>query len=232
MRPIARLLACALLSGGLAAPVGAQSAALEARLRAALPADVADRVIARMADARQAGLPDEVLAAHALQGVSRGAPPDRIDEVVSDEADRLQAAHDALAGGRGHAPTAEEAEAGAETLRRGVSGDALSALAAAAPSGRSLAVPLYAVSALVDRGLPADGALAAVRDRLLARAGDVELVRLADTLGRDDGQAHRPDNTGLGIAAAHRAAGGPPAGVPANAGSRGRVRGSRPIGRP
>jgi hypothetical protein len=146
----------------------------------------------------------------------------------------MEKAKDALddAPGR-NKPSAEEIEAGAEALRQGVDGAAVSELAKSAPSGRSLAVPLFVIGSLVDRGLPSDEALARVLARLEARASDRELETIAGNRPTDVGvgQANRPDGVGRptnagkpsGVGATTRPGGGPPAGVPANGG-----RGTKP----
>jgi phage-related tail protein len=101
----------------------------------------------------------------------------------------------------------------------------VSALAKSAPSGRSLAVPLYVIGSLIDRGLPSDQALQKVQERLQARATDADLQALpAQAVA---GQSNKPAQTGRDLAAtkrpagagAGRAASGAPAGVPANAGA-------------
>jgi hypothetical protein len=103
----------------------------------------------------------------------------------------------------------------------------VSALAKSAPSGRSLAVPLFVIGGLIDRGLPSDDALKRVSERLQARASDADLERMPRELPAQAvaGRANRPAETGRDLAATKRpasagagsqggAAGGPPAGVP------------------
>jgi len=118
----------------------------------------------------------------------------------------------------------------------GVDGAAVSALAQSAPSGRSLAVPLFVIGSLVDRGLPSDEALRRVLERLQARAADADLERLPEqvtTRGRPAGVGGgRPAGVGGGPPAGvgggrPTGVGGPPAGVPGNPG-----RGGRPPGVP
>ena len=214
-----------------AAPAAGASQAQDPadRLRQVLPADVAERVLATVARARARQLPAQALEMRALKFAARGEAPAAIERAVTEHAARLEAANAALGQGRGGRPSGDEVEAGAEALRQGVDGAAVSALARSAPSGRSLAVPLYVVGQLAARGLPSDEALSRVRDRLAARATDAELQALpaqavagranrpADA-GRDAAQARRP-------AAAGGTAGGRPAGVPANPGA-----GARPAG--
>ena len=210
------------LCAGLAAPLGAQ--ADTTRLREALPDDIGRHVLAQAEAARREQLPADALLAHALLGIERGAAPSRIDAAVADHLARLRTARTALVA-RDSAPSDADVAAGAEVLRRGVSGADVAALAASAPSGRSLAMPLYTVAALMDRGLPADEALSAVRARLLARVTDEELSDVGEARGRARGGAARA----LPLAAPPaRGGGGPPSRVPANAGrEHGRGRGSK-----
>jgi len=200
------------------ARLGAQTPAHDPseRLRAVLPADVAERVLARIADARAHQLPAQALENRALKFAAKGVDPADIERSVSEQADRMEKAKQALAKGRGRPATDDEVEAGADALRKGVDGAQVSALAKSAPSGRSLAVPLYVVGSLVDRGLPSDAALARVQERLQARATDPELERLPGQLPAQAaaGQAHRPTETGRELAATKR-----PSGVPANGGA-------------
>jgi hypothetical protein len=232
VRLVAVLAAATLFSG---AALDAQTPANDpsARLREVLPADVAERVLAKIAEARARQLPAAALENRALKFAAKGVAPAEIERSVSEQADRMVTAKSALAQGRGRPATDEEVEAGADALRKGVDGAQVSALAKNAPSGRSLAVPLYVVGSLVDRGLPSDAALQRVQERLQARASDVELERLPAQLPTQAaaGQAHRPTETGRELAATKR-----PSGVPANGGAGARptapAAGQRPTGRP
>lgn len=192
------------------------------RLREVLPADVADRVLAKIAEARSRGLPAAALEQRALKFASRGVAAADIERSVSDHSARMTSARQNIERARGSSATADEVDAGGEAIRMGVDGAAVAELARTAPSGRSLAVPLLVIGSLVDRGLPSDEALSRVRDRLEARATDAELERLPG-----EAAAAKPAATGRELAGTKRpdAAGGrpgtagPPPGVPANAGS-------------
>ena len=106
--------------------------------------------------------------------------------------DALQAA--------GRAPAEGEVEAATAAMRMGVDGEAISELARSQPSGRTLAVPLLVMGGLAERGLPSDQALAAVRDRLSAGAGDAGLLSDFPQVGRDLGQGMRPEQRGHALA--------------------------------
>jgi hypothetical protein len=231
LRSIHRL--TALLAATLIAAHGAfaQTPARDAaaRLREVLPPDVAQRVLARIADARAHNLPAEPLENRALKFAAKGVNAADIERSVNEQATRMQTARTALASGRGAEPAGDEIEAGAEAMRKGVSAEAVSTLAKNAPAGRSLAVPLFVVGSLTDAGLSSDQALQSVLARLKTRASDADLETMAgdvgsqggringkpaDVSGRDFGQSHRPATAGRPANA------GPPAGVPGNGGAK------------
>ncbi len=212
------------------------------RLREVLPADVAARVLERIADARAHQLPADALEQRALKFAARGVAPAAIERSVAEQAERMSAAREALESARGQKPSDDEVEAGAEAIRQGVDAAGVSALAKSAPSGRSLAVPLYVLGNLAASGIPAADALARVRDRLAARASDAEIEQLPAQAAAAAAAArgNRPAEVGRDLAAtrskgASAAAGGgtptagPPRGVPANGGAAARP---TPAGRP
>jgi hypothetical protein len=204
------------------------------RLREVLPADVAAHVLATIADARAHNLPAQALQQRALKFAAKGVKPADIQRSVDEQAARMGLAKAAIAKGRGRAADSTEIEAGAEAMRQGVDGSKVSELAKSAPSGRSLAVPLFVIGSLVDRGLPSDEALQRVLDRLNARASDTDLQQLPAQAA--NGQSHRPTGSGSANGAGRRPAAtgrpagvggrptnaGPPPGVPSNAGARGK----------
>jgi len=200
-----------------------------ARLKEVLPPDVATRVLARIADARSRQLPADALENRALKFAAKGVDPKNIERSINEQAQRMESARAALEKGRGSKAAGDEIDAGAEAMRKGVDGAAVSLLAQSAPRTRSLAVPLFVIGSLTDRGLPADQALQSVLARLKARATDADLEamssegsaaggagqgRPAGQTGREFGQSHKPANTGRPATA------GPPAGVPGNAGKK------------
>jgi len=198
-----------------------------ARLRQVLPADVAQRVLARIADARSHQLPAEALENRALKFAAKGVDPISIERSVNEQAARMEVARGALASARASAPAGDEIDAGAEAIRKGVDGSSISFLAKSAPSGRSLAVPLFVIGSLTDRGLSSDDALQRVLARLNARASDTDLESMPGELPSkaSGGQGNRPTSTGRDFGQSHKpasvgrpATAGPPAGVPGNGG--------------
>lgn len=201
-----------------------------ARLREVLPPAVADRVLARIADARAHQLPADALENRALKFAAKGVDPRNIERSINEQALRMDSAKVALERGRGASAAGDEIEAGAELLRKGVDGQQVSLLARNAPHNRSLAVPLFVIGSLTDRGLPADQALQRVLNRLQARASDADLEGMsADGSGSGNSGQGRADgdNNGRGNGRAlgrtgRPATAGPPAGVPGNNGGRNR----------
>jgi hypothetical protein len=177
-----------------------------------LPADVADRVIDRIAAARARELPAQALENRALKFAARGVKPEEIERAVAEHAARLERSKEALEAARAKRPSNDEVEAGAEAIRMGVDGAKVSELAKDAPRDRSLAVPLYVIGSLTDRGLPSDEALKRVKEQLEARVSDAELEKLPARAA--EGKSRKPAVVGRELGAAKR-----PSGVPANGGS-------------
>ncbi len=201
------------------------------RLKEVLPSDVATRVLAVIAKARSRELPAEALENRALKFAAKGVKPDAIEKSVIEQEERMERVRDTLQKARGHKPAGDEIDAGAEAVRKGVDGAKVSALAKSTPSGRSLAVPLFVIGSLVERGLPSDEALKRVQDKLTARASDRDLENMAATLPAQAvaGKENKPAETGRALAETKHpgaaagagqsgASGGPPPGVPANGG--------------
>jgi len=200
-----------------------------ARLKEVLPADVAQRVLAKIAEARAQQLPAEALENRALKFAAKGVDAKNIEISVNEQAARMQIARGALASGRASTPAGDEIEAGAEAIRKGVDGASVTLLAKSAPSGRSLAVPLFVIGSLRDRGLSSADALQRVLAHLKANASDADLESMPGELPASAvaGQANRPANTGRDFGQSHKpasagrpATAGPPPGVPANGGSK------------
>lgn len=225
----------ALIAFSIAIPgsLSAQAAAVDPseRLKEVLPAEVAERVLLTIAEARARELPAQALANRALKFAARGVDPLDIEQSVHDHALRLDRARGLLNDARDGGASAEELEAGSEALRMGVNAETISGLAKSAPSGRSLSVPLFVIGSLVDRGLPSDQALRRVLERLRARTSDSELERLpAQTSGepaapgaaagaaQSKGLVNRPGNAAGGAGRGPAAAGGRPASLPPNPG--------------
>ena len=204
------------------------------RLREVLPAEVSAQVINIVVDATARGLPGDALAERALEARAKGRADAEIPSLVTAYAGDLETASLALRDG-GRNPDGGEIQSATAAMKMGVDGKTISALAKSAPSGRSLAVPIAALAALMNRGLPSDAALQAVHARLVAKAADRELLEMPENAGRMIAAGHRPDDVGRDLGAGRGVSGqvppgppattpppkGPPEGVPANGGNSG-----------
>lgn len=170
-----------------------------AQLRAVLPAQVAEHVLATIADARAHSLPAAALEQQALRLARQGAMPAYIEKSVDRRAKNMKVAKSALEK-RGRKPSDAEVVAGAALLSKGVSGKQVSEWAKAAPSGRDLTVPMNVTESLMDRGLKSDVALARVHNSLVQKHTDRQL--LADARGKS--AEHRPPTANKAGGLSHR----------------------------
>ena len=176
--------------------VAAQQDPME-RLAEVLPESVRDRVLAQIEAARSHELPEQAMANLALEGVAKGRGSEEVLAAVELLVADMGRAQEAIQAA-GREPADGEIEAATVAMRQGVDGASVSELARSGPSGRSLVVPLFVIGALTDRGLPSDDALAAVLDRLEARANDAELLRTFPNIA--GGLANRPELRGRELA--------------------------------
>jgi hypothetical protein len=172
----------------LATRVAAQEPRLE-RLDSAARAPVA----ALLDSARAAGLPPEPLIQRALEGTTKGAPPDRVVAAVRRLATDLGRARDAL----GQSADPLELDAGAAALRAGASPAALAQLRRA--RHQPLMVPLAVLADLVASGVPPDSAAAAVLV-LAGSARDADLVEFRRAVERDIALGASPAGAATGAA--------------------------------
>src|SRR5688500_15441862 len=93
MMRFARALTTTIMALALALPVSGSAQAVDpsTRLRAVLPVAVAERVLARIAEARSQGLPAAALEQRALRFAARGVAPTDIERSVNEHAQRLRA---------------------------------------------------------------------------------------------------------------------------------------------
>ena len=86
-----------LLIAGTAAAQNANDPS--ARLREVLPADVAQKVLATIADARAQGLPARALEQRALKFAAKGVEPNLIAKSIEAQEERMEKAKDAIQSG-------------------------------------------------------------------------------------------------------------------------------------
>jgi len=168
MRRFMLLLAAGLLFGG-----GAIEAQETARSRAeqVLPPDIF-RDVAALADRASAeGIPDEPLFNKALEGMAKRVPPARLFPAIEAYVGRLGQARGAL----GPGANVPSLVAGADALRRGVSSDALRSLDQ--NRGRS-PMAILVLAELVESGVPADRALAVLREAMAQQTRDDRILNI------------------------------------------------------
>jgi hypothetical protein len=153
----------------LAAPaLGAQETARE-RARRTLAAPVFTDLSALAADMQTRGIPEEPLFAKALEGAAKRVPPERLVPAVRDYAGRLGQARDAL----GQDAGVPLLVAGADALQRGVPANTLRSLPTDRPRSP---MALLVLAELVESGVPADRALAIVREVMAQRVRDERML--------------------------------------------------------
>jgi hypothetical protein len=206
-----RIVKLILVVGLVPCLLGAQQDVVD-RLRAVLPPDVADKVVAIVADATSHDLPGAVIADRALEATAKGRNAADAAAAAQATANDLAAARDAIRS-TGRAPQSSEIEAAATAQELGVNGATISALASSVPSSRSLAVPLSVIGALVNRGLSADAALQVVLDRIKTQASDADLARMPGEAGRLIAAGYKPSDVGRALSGVSR-----PVGLPTNGG--------------
>src|SRR5258705_343137 len=91
-----------------------------AKLREVLPADVADKVIQRIQDARARQLPAQALENRALKLAANKVTPSQIVVSVNEHAVRLEQSKQSIESSRTGTASDDEIEAGAEAMGKGV----------------------------------------------------------------------------------------------------------------
>lgn len=132
------------------------------RLEDAMPPEYAAQVREIAREAREAGVPQGLIARKAFEGVAKGYPPERVVSALGAYAGRLREARDIL--GPDHRPAS--LAAAAEALRRGVPRDAIRSMAGRERAGRGLAIPLIVLSDLTEAGVPTENALEMVNSAM------------------------------------------------------------------
>lgn len=201
------------------------------RLNTVLRSDVAARVIDRIAQARTRQLPAQALENRAFELAAKGASSEDIERKIDGYAKAMELAGEALARGRGRRPTADEVAAGGDVITRGVSGQQVAEMARIAPADRLIAVPLFVLGALIERGLSVKSAVDQVKTGLARHETDAQMQAHVDALPAP--ATERNGVNGPATAAANRPSfAGAPAGVPANPGIRGKPTETPPVETP
>lgn len=169
------------------------------RLAAVLPEEVAAQVISHIEAARLLELPVQAAANLALEGVAKGRSAAEVLAAVELLVGDMAQAREALQSA-GRPPEEGEVEAATAAMRMGVDAESISGLAQSQASGRTLAVPLLVMAGLAERGWRSGDALAAVAERLQARADDATLLGDFPEVAHGLGQRMRPEEVGPALA--------------------------------
>ncbi|MDH3206770.1 MAG: hypothetical protein OEO79_09160 [Gemmatimonadota bacterium] len=126
---------------------------------------------------RTSGIPDEPIYVKALEGNAKRVPPDRLLPAVRAYAGRLGEARLAF----GVDATTPLLVAGADALQRGVSPDQLRSLPTDRPRSP---MAVMVLADLLESGVPADRALAILRDVMTQRARDDRMLDVSARVRR------------------------------------------------
>ncbi|UCG88665.1 MAG: hypothetical protein JSW71_09050 [Gemmatimonadota bacterium] len=176
MRSALALLGLATALNVTLAPSGS---AQEPRLESRVPEPTRSEINAILDSAGAAGLPTEPLVDRALEGVAKGADPDRILAAVRRLSGELRLAYDAL----GPRSSAAEIISGASAIRAGARSEDLAYLRELR-ADQPLTVAAATLADLVAVGVPADTAIAAVI-ALAEEADDAHYVAFRRNVERD-----------------------------------------------
>lgn len=173
-----------ILSVAMPASVAAQESKRD-RVTAMFSAAELEQIDAIAARAAGAGVVADPIYDKALEGAAKRVPVERILPALEAYATRLEDAQGLL----GATATPAAVVAGADALGRGVSRDAVRAVGQDA--GERSPVALVVLGDLADAGIPADGALAAVRQALQRDQAPDALLHVPAAVRRlmRDGQA-------------------------------------------
>lgn len=163
-----------------AAPgTGAQTAVARPPLEQRLDPQLLAELQPVFAAARRDSLPVRALEDKALEGAAKRVPPERIVAAVRRLADDLRLGRTALRQGAPALPLDDEdVVAAADAHRRGVPASEIVALRARAPAAASLLVALTVLGDLVQRGVPADRARAALVELLEAGVTTQQIIEI------------------------------------------------------
>lgn len=146
---------------GVSWPQGASGqTAKRDRVAEVFPTEAVSRIDAIAAEAASVGVAAEPIYDKALEGAAKGVPVERILPALETYSVRLRDAHALL----GDAPSPAAVTAGADALARGVPPEAVHSVGRDA--GDRGPAALVVLGDLAEAGVPADGALEAVRQAL------------------------------------------------------------------
>lgn len=151
------LLAVGLLVGSAPRGLNAQASDL-AKIRAAFPGGIGERIVEVIREAGRDGLPTDPLVKKALEGSAKRAPSGQVVKAITSYAAELREARSLIGKSAGEEDLVQVAEA----LRRGIGGSTIRSLARSR-SG-NLAMLLLVLGDLREEGVPAQAARSLVED--------------------------------------------------------------------
>ena len=172
------------------------------RIRAELPAPAAEQIETRIAEAQAAGLPAEGLLDKAVEGLAKGIPGPRIVGAVDQLAQQLERAQTLLEDGAPPAPT--DVAAVADAMRRGVPEPAIRRVAGQAGPDEPVALAVHTMGDLMDRGVPAEQAVAVLEAWRGRGARAEDLRELPEAIERLIRQGVLPGQAAAAVANAMR----------------------------
>lgn len=178
------------------------------RIRAVLSVTAAEQIERQVAAARAQGLPYEALLDKAVEGIAKRVPDPRIAGAVDRLAQELGTAQALL--GNGVTPDPTDVAAVADAMRRGVPEPAIRRLAQQAGPGEPVALAVHTMGDLMDRGVPADEAVAVLEAWRYRGSRPEELRELPGAVERLMRQGVLPGQAAAALANAMRS--GPPGG--------------------
>ena len=162
--------------------VGSENALLgqdrAARVREVYSPDAAAQIEAVVETARRNGVPVAPLYDKAIEGAAKNQPITNVMPALRDLSGLLERAQGFLGGTR----DAAWVKAGADALRRGVAGDALTSIGRDA--GERTPTALYVMGDLVEDGVPAGRAMEVMREALVRTTGEEGLFDVSPALRR------------------------------------------------
>ncbi len=170
------LILAAVLAAGSANALFGQDRA--ARLREAYSPEAAAQIEALVAEAGRNGVPAAPLYDKALEGAAKRVPAARVMPALREYSGRMQRAQGLLGG----APRTAWVVAGADALRRGVAGDALTSIGRDA--GDRTPMALVVMGDLMEAGVPAGRAMEVMQEALVRTTGEAGLLDVPTALRR------------------------------------------------
>ena len=169
------ILAAVVAAGSANALLGQDRAA---RLREVYSPEAAAQIEAVVQEAGRNGIPMAPLYDKALEGAAKRVPAARVMPALREYSGRMQRAQGLLGG----APRAAWVVAGADALRRGVAGDALTSIGREA--GDRTPMALVVMGDLMEAGVPSGRAMEVMNEALVRTTGEDGLLDVPTALRR------------------------------------------------